>query len=378
LPVAVLYEDRLVHNLEWMRQFVSAYHVELCPHGKTTMAPKLFQRQLSAGAWGITLATAPQVKAAYDHGVRRVIMANQLVGRQNMAIISELLKEPDFEFYCLVDSEASVKALASFFGPRGQTVNVLLELGIEGGRSGVRTPQQDFEVLAALNRCREAVKLCGIELFEGLLHEEVAVRALLARAVDLAEELIQKRWLHEGFILSGAGSEWFDVVAEVFTSAKFAVPAKVVLRPGCYLTHDVGLYKEPAERMRKSSAVVRDLGEGLKTALQVWAYVQSRPEPDMVVIGVGKRDASYDAGFPMPVWHYRPGSSVPIAANEHWEITRMMDQHAMMRIKEGDDVKVGDMIGFDISHPCLTFDKWRYLPILDAGFNVVDVVETFF
>jgi D-serine dehydratase len=58
--------------------------------------------------------------------------------------------------------------------------------------------------------------------------------------------------------------------------------------------------------------------------------------------------------------------------------SKLMDQHAFLQISEGDDIKVGDMIGFDISHPCLTFDRWRYLPVLDAGYNVIDVVETFF
>jgi D-serine dehydratase len=56
----------------------------------------------------------------------------------------------------------------------------------------------------------------------------------------------------------------------------------------------------------------------------------------------------------------------------------MMDQHAYLHIDEGDDIRVGDMIGFDISHPCLTFDKWRWLPIVDAQYSVVDVVQTFF
>ena len=86
LPAAVLYEDRLVHNLQWMRKFMGAYGVQLAPHGKTTMAPKLFARQLAEGAWGITLATAQQTAAAAAHGVRRVLMANQLVGRRNMEI----------------------------------------------------------------------------------------------------------------------------------------------------------------------------------------------------------------------------------------------------------------------------------------------------
>ena len=56
----------------------------------------------------------------------------------------------------------------------------------------------------------------------------------------------------------------------------------------------------------------------------------------------------------------------------------MMDQHAYLHISEGDDIRVGDMIAFDISHPCLTFDKWRYLPIVDSEYRVIDVVQTFF
>jgi D-serine dehydratase len=96
LPSAVLYEDRLLHNLDWMQRFINAYGVKLAPHGKTTMAPTLFHMQLKAGAWGITLATVQQTLVAYLHGVRRVLMANQLIGKENMAIISHLLE--DFAF----------------------------------------------------------------------------------------------------------------------------------------------------------------------------------------------------------------------------------------------------------------------------------------
>src|SRR5580658_5750381 len=91
LPVAVLYQDKLRHNLGWMQQFIDAYGLKLAPHGKTTMAPRLFQMQLDAGAWGITLATAHQAMVAHAHGVNRVLMANELVGRQNMQIIANLL-----------------------------------------------------------------------------------------------------------------------------------------------------------------------------------------------------------------------------------------------------------------------------------------------
>ena len=83
LPAALLYADRIAHNLRWMQDFVTEYGVKLAPHGKTTMAPQLFRRQIATGAWGITLATAHQTRAAYHGGIERVLMANQLVGKHN-------------------------------------------------------------------------------------------------------------------------------------------------------------------------------------------------------------------------------------------------------------------------------------------------------
>ena len=138
LPVAVLDAGKIKHNLDWMRKFIDAYGVRLAPHGKTTMAPQLFEMQVSHGAWGITLATAHQTFVAWQHGIRRVLMANQLVGRQNMAFVSRMLENSEFEYYCLVDSAASVDLLGAFFSGRGQRLHVLLEIGVPGGRGGVR------------------------------------------------------------------------------------------------------------------------------------------------------------------------------------------------------------------------------------------------
>jgi len=117
---------------------------------------------------------------------------------------------------------------------------------------------------------------------------------------------------------------------------------------------------------------------GLLPALHIWAYVQSLPEPEKAIIGMGKRDAAFDSGLPVPALHYRPGDAAPRAAPAHWELAKMMDQHAYLHMAAGDDLRVGDMIGFDIAHPCLTFDKWRTLPVLNAEYQVVDVVQTYF
>jgi D-serine dehydratase len=379
LPAAVLYEDKLEHNARWMQNFVTAYGVKLAPHGKTTMAPKLFRRQLEAGAWGITLATAHQTRVAYERGVRRVLMANQLVGKQNMATISGLLLDRDFEYFCLVDSAAGIELLGKFFRERRQRLNVLLELGAKDGRTGVRDEPQLKAVLAALAHWPETLSLCGIEVYEGVLKDEASIRAFLQNAVETTRRLAaDSRFARTPIILSGAGSAWYDVVAEVFSQTDLGQPAEVVLRPGCYLTHDVGVYRQAQQRIKANNPVAKEIASSLLPALQLWAYVQSVPEKGKAIIGLGKRDAAFDAGLPTPALHFRPGWTKPAPALGSWELNHIMDQHAYLRSAPGDDIQVGDMIGFDISHPCLTFDKWRYLPILDSNYRVIDVVETFF
>ena len=379
LPTAVLYEERLQHNLDWMQQFITAYGMKLAPHGKTTMAPQLFARQLQGGAWGITLATAHQTKVAYMHGVRRVLMANQLVGKENMAIIARLLENADFEFYCLVDSAALVEQLGTYFSKRGQRLNVLLELGVAGGRTGVRDDEQLQAELGALARWKDSIALSGVEVYEGVLEDEASIRSYLQRAVTVTQRLsAEGHFQRAKILLSGAGSAWYDVVAEVFSAAGFGDGVELVLRPGCYLTHDIGVYREAQTKIQERNPIARRMGSGLLPALQVWAYVQSVPEPERAIVAMGKRDAAFDAGFPTPALHFRPGDAAPKAALAHWRVTKMMDQHAYLQIAAHDDLRVGDMIGFDISHPCLTFDKWRTLPVLNAEYQVIDVIQTFF
>jgi len=384
LPAAVLDHDRLLHNLDWMQRFIAAYGLKLAPHGKTTMAPKLFQMQLQHGAWGITLATAHQTAVAYNHGVRRVLMANQLVGKENMAIISRLLHDPGFEYYCLIDSPRQVDHLGEFYSKREHRLNVLLELGINGGRTGIRDDHQLQSVLAALTCWNGAIVLRGIEIYEGVLDDEAAIRTFLNRAVDLTQKLAEEmHFQRTPILLSGAGSAWYDVVAEVFSAANLGDAVEIVLRPGCYLTHDVGVYRKAQARVQQSNPIAHRMQSGLLPALQVWAYVQSVPEEEKAIIAMGKRDAAFDAGLPTPALHFRPGhfessAAIPKPTPAHWIITKMMDQHAFLQIGVGDDLQVGDMIGFDISHPCLTFDKWRSLVVLNAQYDIIDIVQTYF
>src|SRR5689334_4651061 len=82
-PVMVLLDSAVEHNLQTMKTWCAANGFLFAPHGKTTMCPQLYRRQLDAGAWAITVAHAQQAMVAIKFGVKRVFMANQLVGRAN-------------------------------------------------------------------------------------------------------------------------------------------------------------------------------------------------------------------------------------------------------------------------------------------------------
>ena len=113
LPSLVIKQRALEHNAGWMRDFLEKENILLAPHGKTTMAPQLFDLQLRYGAWGITVATVQQLKVCRHFGVQRILMANQLVAVSDIAYVAEgnAPGRKRFEFYCLVDSIEGVEHL---------------------------------------------------------------------------------------------------------------------------------------------------------------------------------------------------------------------------------------------------------------------------
>ncbi|MEM7024864.1 MAG: amino acid deaminase [Pseudomonadota bacterium] len=387
LPVAVIKASAISHNSQWMRSFLDHFEVKICPHGKTTMAPQLFARQLADGAWGITVATVQQLRVCLRYGVPRVIMANQLVGRQAIReVLDELREHPSLWFACLVDSVDLVEQLAAEIRRSGSNVpiRVLLEGGYHGGRTGARTTEKALAVARAAAAAPE-LALVGVEGFEGLINEptpaETAtmVDAFLGSLLEIARACAQEGLFAPGkIILSAGGSAFFDQVGTAFREADLG-DVEIVLRSGCYLTHDSKMYRQLFEHLRDREPQVDEFGPGLQAALEVWGAVQSVPEPGLAITTMGKRDVSFDVHMPVPQAWFRPGSDDrPQALNGDFEVTGLNDQHAYIRTPETSPLKVGDLVSFGVSHPCTTFDKWQLLYVVDDDYRVIEAIRTFF
>ncbi|MCF5715637.1 alanine racemase, partial [Pseudomonas tremae] len=295
------------------------------------------------------------------------------------AVIAELLADPMLEFHCMVDHPDNVAALGAFFASRGLRLNVMIEYGVPGGRCGCRSEAQVLALADAV-QAQPALALTGIEGYEGVIHGDQAVAGIkdfAASLVRLAVELQNKgAFALNRPIVTASGSAWYDLIAEAFDAQAVRERFLSVLRPGSYVVHDHGIYKDAQCCVLDRRA---ELSEALRPALEVWAHVQSMPETGFAVIAMGKRDVAYDAGLPNPLLCYKPGASpgsgVDVSA---CQVTAVMDQHAFMTVAPGCELRVGDIISFGTSHPCLTFDKWRSGCLVDDDLRVIEPFTTCF
>ena len=386
-PVAVLRRPALDHNLAWMQDFVQRKGVALAPHGKTTMSPELFRMQLQAGAWGLTFANVHQLRVGLAAGAQRAIIANQLVSDADLDGLDLLLNQyPQARVWFLVDSLAQLRTLADWGARRGQPRcwDVLLELGIAGYRTGCRTHEQALLLAQAMAESG-VVRLGGVECYEGGLgqcdsaHDIEAVSALVRSVQALVHQIDEQHlWGSEEVLLSAGGSAVFDLVIPMLKTQVKSRPVQGVLRSGCYVTHDHWNYA----RYLKLVEAREGLNASLLPALEVWAKVQSVPEPGLAILTAGRRDLSFDQCMPMPVrWAARghSGEGAMQATPASWKVKALSDQHAHMVFDaQGVWPQVGDRVALGISHPCTTFDKWRWMAVIEDDGRISGAISTHF
>lgn len=376
-PVLALSAERLEHNLRLMETYATRHGLAFAPHGKTSMAPRLFHRQIEHGAWGITLAVPHQVRVARAFGIQRIFLANELVDPAALTwVAAQLADDPGFRFICYVDSVRGVELMGAALRGSSRPVDVVVELGAgDGARTGVRTEAECAAVADAVAGT-DTLRLVGVAGYEGEVPDAdpERVRAWLRRLTALAAEFDRAgRFDAAGLdeiVVSAGGSAWFDAVADVFAELPgLSLPVLRLLRSGAYVSHDDGHYREvtPFVRIPEEGA--------LHPAFRLWAQVVSRPSDEQAFANAGKRDAAYDLDLPevqvvRTAEGERPADGITV--------TSLSDQHAWIRTADGARLRVGDWVGMGLSHPCTSFDKWQLIPLVERDGTVVDYVRTYF
>lgn len=384
-PLMTLDSDAIASNLGAMATWCAERGLALAPHGKTTMAPALFLAQLEAGAWGITLANEPQVRAGRGFGLPRIHLANPLLRPAGLTWLArEQTQDPTFRFSSWVDSVQAVDLMTAGL-PAGSSVDVCVELGAPGGRTGARGLPAAIAVAEAVS-ASPRLRLIGVSGYEGAVahgtdaDQLAAVDrylddvALLHAAVGSMYDLTTARTA----MVTVGGSAYFDQVATrlgplVSAGTPTGPATEVVIRSGAYLVHDDGFY-------RSITPSNRSAGPALRSAMHAWARVISQPEPGLALLDVGRRDVPFDQGYPEPQQRLRSGA--PTTSLVGATIRGLDDQHAFLELRDGDDVAVGDVVRLGLSHPCTAFDKWTLIPMIqDASADdpkLLGLIRTYF
>lgn len=376
-PLCVLDDAALRYNLTAMAAWCSGHGVDLAPHGKTHMSPQLAAKQFDAGAGALTAGTISQVRVFRAFGVREVILANELVDPAGLAwLAAEQDRDPHFRLICWVDSVRGVELMAAALSAAGaaRPVEVCVEVGAWGARTGCRDDQTVDDVTSAVLASRY-LRLAGVAGYEAALGHDVSaaglatIRHYLVTLRHVAQRVTARCETAEPIVTAG-GSTYFDLVAETL-----AGNWRTILRSGCYLTHDDGLYRRtsPLTRPRVGS-------DGLRAAMGVWAQVCSRPEPGLALLTMGRRDVSFDQDLPVPQRIRRPDGEWSADALAGSAVVKLNDQHAFLELEPAAQraVDVGTWIQFGVSHPCTVFDKWPMIPLIDQQGRVVELIRTFF
>ncbi|MFF2327855.1 MULTISPECIES: amino acid deaminase [unclassified Streptomyces] len=380
-PVLALSADSVAHNLVLLQTYAERHGLAFAPHGKTSMSPQLFDRQLEHGAWGITAAVPHQARVYRAYGIRRIFLANELVDAAALRwLAGELEHDPEFRFVCYVDSVRGVELMdeALRAADASRPVDVVVELGAgEGARTGART-EGDCAAVADAVAAAPTLRLVGVAGYEGEVPDASGerVREWLRRLVALAAGFDRAGRFaaagDDGIVISAGGSAWFDAVADVFADIpELSAPVLKLLRSGAYVSHDDVHYRRitPFNRVPQEGA--------LHPAFRLWAQVVSRPSPEQAFLNAGKRDAAYDLDLPQ-AQVVRSGRDGTVRPAQGLAVERLSDQHAWVRTEPGAELEVGDWVGMGLSHPCTSFDKWQLIPLVEADGTVTDYIRTFF
>jgi len=410
-PLLTVDLDALDHNVDTMAAWCRAARVDLAPHGKTTMSPDIWRRQLDAGAWGVTVATAFQAAVAREAGVPNVVLAGTTFSEE--ALVALAADPGSTRVLMWVDSVAAVRlvdeALARAAARAADAdadadaadaataevppLAVLVEIGSPVGRTGARTVAEALAVVDAVVAAPHLV-LAGVTGYEGALTHDVDPAGIeliddylrtVLELLDAIDPEAFEPWLAGSgdVVVSAGGSVYFERVVAVLAErhdpdGERGPRTRVVLRSGSYVAHDHDLYRRLTPFARDTTPPIDGVSgrESFLPAIELWASVISRPEPELALLNVGRRDTADDEGLPLPLDAWRPtagGGTDDTSATrldgalEGAVVTALNDQHAFLRLGASSGLAVGDLVRLGVSHPCTTLSQWRELSLVRGG-----------
>lgn len=340
-PALVIDLPAMERNLKRMADFFADKQAKLRPHAKTHKCAIIAQKQLEAGnAVGVTCAKLGEAEMLVAGGIKDVLIANQIIGKQKIARLMGLVRHANM--MVAVDDPGNVAELGAAAVDAGVQLRVLVEVNVGMNRCGVE-PGDPALSLARFVAETKGLRFTGLQGYEGHLVMNPSPEERRQKALAAMQTLVDTRRYIESSglpiaIVSGGGTGTYNVTS--------TVPGMDEIQAGSYVFMDTKY---------------RSVGIDFECALTVLATVISRPTPTIAVTDAGLKVATQEFG--LPELKNVPGAS----------LSRLSEEHGKIEFAEPDrDLKIGDQVEYIVSHGCTTINLHdRYFGVRDGRLEAV-------
>jgi len=330
LATPFLYVDleRMTTNIDMMAAAARDLGVRLRPHAKTHKVPEIARLQIAAGAAGITVSKVSEAEVFADAGFDDLFLAYEIVAPPQLQRLVRLAGSAQVR--CAVDSREGAEALSRAATDAGIELQVMLEIDLGIGRTGVRAGAAARE-LAQRIAALPSLKLIGVYGFRGFraFSEGAATRETWGRAEG--EALVSAA--------DGLRAVGLPIVEVSAGSTPTALPAGSVrgvteIRPGQYLFGCANVVAQGAMRADEVALFAR-------------ATVISRPADDRAVVDAGSKTLSADGPW-------EPGRGLGyLASDPTTRVVSLWEEHGVLGLGENArSLRVGDRVSIVPNHVC--------------------------
>ena len=313
-PALCIDLDVLESNIRRMADLCRRNGKHWRPHTKASKSPIIARWEIEAGAIGVTCAKLGEAEVMAAGGIRDILIANQIVGRQKMPRLAALCRAADP--IVAVDHPTQVEMLSEAMQAAGATLRVLVEVDIGLKRAGVAPGEPAVKLGQMIDRSA-GLKLAGIMGYEGHLltiedaaDKERQIREAIAVLVDTAGAY-GRAGLPCG-IVSAGGTGSCAITA--------TCPGVTELQAG-------GLIFMDAFYRHRCGVTAFDF------ALKLVATVVGRPAPDRAIIDAGRKSQYADAHNSL------------VVGREDMRVVRLSAEHGELQLDESArGLKIGDRI----------------------------------
>ncbi|HBH28130.1 MAG TPA: metal-activated pyridoxal enzyme [Desulfofustis sp.] len=281
-PCLVLDLDILMRNINKMQASVMGAGKQLRPHVKSHKCSALARVQREAGAVGLCVAKLSEAQSLIDNDLDNILITGPVAGHGKMELLAELVEKSP-SLMATVDHRVSIDRLDTLLAARNTAMDVLLDIDVGLGRTGVRC-EHAYELADYIDRCT-SLRLRGIQAYAGQVQHIVsfderkqASRASLQGAVDVFTRVRKRVPGCTIFSASGTGTFNIDTDIEEITE----------LQTGSYVLMD-------AEYLHVQSAPDAPGFEEFAPALKLLTSVVSANQTGFVTVDAGLK-ALYQHG----------------------------------------------------------------------------------